>query len=237
MKIGIMQPYLFPYIGYFQLIWASDKFVLHDDVQYIRQGWINRNQIILHKRKFPFVLSVKHDDYSKSINERFYADAFEAETKKLLRNIDQFYSKAPHFTEIRTLVGTVLTTQERNVSKLNTLSIKKTCEYLGINTEIFVSSEMNFDKSLVAEPRVIAINKLLESTHYINPIGGLDLYSNERFQEVGIQLSFLKPIMRPYQQFTPEFIPSMSIIDVMMNCSKESIYEMLGDFQLVRKSV
>lgn len=233
MKIGVMQPYLFPYIGYFQLIWSSDKFVLHDDVQYIRQGWINRNQIILHNRKFLFVFSVKHDDYSKNINERFYTDAFEVEAKKLLKNIDQSYSKAPHFAEVRVLLADVFASSERNVSRFNTLSIKKTCQYIGIDTEILGSSEMKFEKSLVAEPRVIAINKELGSTHYINPIGGLELYSKEKFQENGMQLSFLRSNLPLYEQSTTEFIPSLSIIDVMMNCSKKTIHEMLKDYDLV----
>lgn len=233
MKIGIMQPYLFPYIGYFQLISACDKFVVHDDVQYIQQGWINRNYIIVHNRNYFFVFSVKHDDYSKNINERFYTNAFDVEAKKLLRNIDQSYSKAPHFADVRALLADVLGTPERNVSKLNTLSISKTCQYLGINTERLVSSEMEFEKSLAAEKRVIAINKKLGSTHYINPIGGLELYSKERFQESGIELSFLKPRLSPYQQSTAEFIPGLSIIDVMMNCSAESISEMLRDYELV----
>jgi hypothetical protein len=233
MKIGLMQPYLFPYIGYFQLIWIADRFVVHDDVQYIRQGWINRNQIVLHSRKFLFVFSVKHDDYSKNINERFYADAFEAETRKFFSNIDQSYSKAPYFAEVRTLLTEVLGSPERNVSKLNTLSIIKICKHLGIDTEILVSSEIQFEKSLKAEERVIAINKKLGSTHYFNPIGGRELYSKDRFREDGIQLSFLRPILSPYKQTTAKFLPGLSIIDVMMNCSRESIMEMLGDYELV----
>jgi hypothetical protein len=234
MKIGLMQPYLFPYLGYFQLIQTSDKFVVHDDVQYIRQGWINRNQIILHNRAFLFVFSVKHDDYSKKINERFYAQGFDAEAKKFLRNIDQSYSKAPYFAEVRAMLAAILATPERNVAKLNTMSIRKICEYLGIGAEILVSSELDFDKSLAAEERVIAINQSLGSTHYINPIGGVELYSLERFEEKGLQLSFLKPVLRPYKQSSQEFLPSLSIIDVMMNCSKAELCEMLGEFELIR---
>jgi hypothetical protein len=233
MKIGLMQPYLFPYIGYFQLIWICNKFIVHDDVQYIRQGWINRNRIIIHGREFLFVFGVKHDDYSRNINERFYTDTFDAEVKKFLRNIDQSYSKAPYFAEVRTLLADVLGTPERNVSKLNTLSIRTICQYLGIDTEILTSSEIEFEKSLTAESRVLAINKQLGSTHYINPIGGIELYSKKEFQENGIQLSFLKPRLSPYEQRTAEFLPGLSIIDVMMNCSKASILEMLGDVDLI----
>ena len=232
MKTTLMQPYLFPYIGYFQLIRTSDRFVIHDDVQYIRKGWINRNRIIVHAREYLFVFSVKHDDHSKNINERFYTDSFEAEAKKLLKNIDQSYSKAPHHAEVRPLLAEVFGSPERNVSRLNTLSITKTCQYLGIDTEILLSSEIEFDKSLMAESRVLAVNKKLGSTHYINPIGGTELYSKPRFQENGMQLSFLESRFRPYEQATPEFLPGLSIIDVMMHCSKESVTEMLQDFDL-----
>ena len=96
-----------------------------------------------------------------------------------------------------------------------------------------MSSEIEFDKSLMAESRVIAINTALGSAHYINPIGGIEMYSKDRFQEHGIRLSFLKPELRCYQQSIAEFIPGLSIIDVMMNCSRDSIREMLGDYELV----
>ena len=233
MKIGLMQPYLFPHLGYFQLISACDKFVIHDDVQYIRQGWINRYNIIVHKRKFLFVFSVKHDDYSKNINERFYMETFNVESKKLLRNISQSYSKAPFYADVQPLLGDVFGNPERNVALFNISSLRKICRYLSIDTEIIISSDLAFDKSLTKEARVIEINKLLRGNHYINPIGGLDLYSKERFLGNGIELSFLKSILNPYQQSIAEFLPGLSIIDVIMNCSKDRIFEMLRDFELV----
>lgn len=233
MKVAIMQPYLFPYIGYFQLLKACDKFVIHDDVQYIRQGWINRNRIIVHGREYLFVFSVKRDDYFKNINERYYTDAFDTEACKLLRNIDQAYSKAPFFTDVRSFLAEVFGSTGRNVSSFNIWSITRICEYLGIDTEISVSSEMDFDKSLKAEDRVLAINKALGSTHYINPIGGIELYSKARFLESEIHLSFLRPKLTPYPQLATGFQPGMSIIDVMMNCSRATIVDMLADYDLV----
>ncbi len=228
-----MQPYLFPYIGYFQLIGACDNFVVHDDVQYIRQGWINRNHIILHKQKSLFVFSVQHDDYSKKINERFYADTFTDQARKFLRNIVQSYSKAPYFAETWSLISDILGNAERNVAKFNTWSIRRICQYLGIETEILVASEGKFDKTLTGQDRVIAINQSLGSTHYINPIGGQELYSRERFEENGMQISFLKPRLIPYKQLVTDFLPSLSIIDVLMNCSRENILQMLEDYDLL----
>lgn len=228
-----MQPYLFPYIGYFQLIAACDRFVLHDDVQYIRQGWINRNYIIVHKQRHLFGFSVKRDDTSKNINERFYTDDFSTQAKKLLRNIDQSYSRAPHFTDVRALLTGVLESSERNVARFNLLSIREISRYIGIGTKLLVSSELAFDKSLAGEGRVVAINEEMGSTLYVNPIGGLKLYSKQTFRESGIGLSFLRPRFRPYRQSTAEFIPALSVIDLMMNCSREELSEMLGDYEIV----
>lgn len=232
MKVGIMQPYIFPYIGYFQLIGICDKFVVHDDVQYIRQGWINRNRIIVHRSEYRFVFSVKNDDYSRKINERVYSSTFNVEARKLLRNIDQSYSKAPFFHDFRALLVEVLESDERSVSILNTLAIRAICRYLGIDTEIIESSKMDFDKSLMGEPRVLEINERLGSTHYINPIGGMQIYSRDSFRARGMKLSFLKACLTPYKQLSAEFIPGLSIIDVLMNCSRENVVEMLEDFDL-----
>jgi len=176
---------------------------------------------------------VKRDEYWRNINERFYAKKFELEAKKLLRNIDQSYSKAPHYVSIRELLTEVLGNSERNVSRFNISSIRSICQYLGIDTEIIISSELTFDKTLTAENRVIAINKMLGSIHYINPIGGIDLYSKERFQEDGLELSFLRPKLIPYQQSSTEFIPWLSIIDVLMLNSKDKLIEILNSYELI----
>jgi hypothetical protein len=233
MTLGIMQPYLFPYIGYFQLIAACDKFVVHDDVQYIRQGWVNRNYILANDRRRLFVFSVRHDDHGKSINQRFYSSAFKAEARKLLRVIDQSYAKAPYYGGARALLEEVLENPLRNVAAFNTLSLRRTCRYLRIETEFVVASELAFDKSLSAEDRVIAIGKETGATQYINPIGGMELYSRERFRDNGIELSFLRPTLNYYQQLATTFYPSLSIIDVVMSCSVDDTAGMLKDYELV----
>jgi hypothetical protein len=233
MKIGLMQPYLFPYLGYFQLIYACDKFAVHDDVQYIRQGWVNRNRILVHGKEYLFTLSVKHDNYSKNINERFYTDSFDQEASKLLRNIEQSYSRSSYFKPTQDILRQLFATSERNVARFNLLSIQSVCQYLGIKNDILLSSDLKFEKSLTAESRVLAINRVLGGTHYINPIGGIELYAKENFAREGIQLSFLKTIFTPYQQPATEFIQGLSIIDVLMNCSRENILDMLDDYELL----
>src|SRR5690242_636845 len=97
LKIAIMQPYLFPYIGYFQLINAVDKFVIHDDVQFIKGGWINRNQILVNNREFMFTFSIKKDSSSHNINKRYFSDKFEAEKNKFLRTLKANYGKCERY--------------------------------------------------------------------------------------------------------------------------------------------
>ncbi|MCM8813875.1 MAG: WbqC family protein, partial [Candidatus Omnitrophica bacterium] len=95
MKLGIMQPYIFPYLGYFQLIGAVDKYVIYDDVNYIRSGWINRNYIIVNRRQYLFTICIDHASPFKLINELTIKDDF----VKLSKTIELAYKKAPYFTE------------------------------------------------------------------------------------------------------------------------------------------
>lgn len=233
MKIGIMQPYLFPYLGYFQLINTVDKFVIHDDVQFIKGGWINRNSILLNDDRFNFTFSVMKDHYYKNINERYYTENFTKETKKFLTNISIGYKRAPYFESVYKLLENILNNKERNVSLFNTFSVMKICEYIGIDNEIMFSSKICKDNNLKSEERVIDINKCLKSNWYINPIGGKELYSRSNFEKQNIRLNFLMMNDAKYQQFNSNFINNLSIIDVLMFNSKDIIKELLEKYELL----
>ena len=233
MKIGIMQPYLFPYIGYFQLINAVDIFIIHDDVQYIQAGWINRNRILYTGREFLFTFGVKKDNYTKKINERYFSDNFLKEKKKFLGTLRIAYSKAPNYDVTFDLVEGILNEQEKNISIMTTKSLKIICSYLQIETQFSISSQLEKNNSLTSQDRVIELNKKSNSSHYINPIGGMELYSKEKFLAHGIQLSFLKPKDIVYQQFQNGFIPWLSIIDVLMFSSIEETKNMLNQYELI----
>ncbi|WML35818.1 WbqC family protein [Clostridium sp. OS1-26] len=233
MKVGIMQPYLFPYLGYFQLINAVDKFVIHDDVQYIKGGWINRNSILINNTKFNFTFSVKKEHYYKNINERYYASNFEQESNKLLRNIEIAYKKSPNFHDIYKLIINILKQNIKNVSEFNTMSIIEICNYIGIESDISMSSKLCKNNSLKGEERVIGINKCLKSSWYINPIGGIQLYSKDNFEKNNIKLNFIKMKDIKYKQFNNNFIQSLSIIDVLMFNSKEETKRLLDEYQLI----
>jgi len=235
MKLGIMQPYLFPYIGYFQLINAVDVFVFHDDVQYIKRGWINRNTILYSGGNMPstlFTFSVKYDMFGKKINERQYSDVFSTEAKRLLKTLYYTYHKAPYYADTIELIREILTCNDRCVSQYNTYSLQKVAEYLGIKTRFLLSSTLKIPPELKAQNRVLWLCKYLGATAYINAIGGQNLYSEETFVREGLQLHFLKAGDISYQQFGDVFVPNLSIIDVMMFNSPQDIRDLLEVYRL-----
>lgn len=233
-----MQPYLFPYIGYFQLINAVDKFVIHDDVQFIKAGWINRNRILVNHHEHLFTFSLKKNSSYLNINERYFSDNFDEEKNKLFRTLKNSYGKSKNFKEVFSLIQEILNVNhtDKDISKIITRSLIMICDYLKIRTPIITSSEMEKNSDVAGEKRVIEINKRLNSTHYINPIGGVELYSEENFLKHNIQLSFLKSRPINYIQNGAEFLPWLSIIDVLMFNTTEEIIGMLNEYDFVQSA-
>jgi hypothetical protein len=233
MKLGIMQPYLFPYIGYFQLIAACDQFVIHEDIQYIKGGWINRNRILVNGEPQYITLPIRKDGSDLDINKRYFTPDFGSQKAIVGRRIEGAYRKAPFFKEVSDLIGSCLQATEDNVALFITHTIKQCCDYLGITTPITLSSSLAIDPAIQAEKRVIAINKTIGSDCYINPIGGFALYNRDNFLQQGIKLYFLQTQDLRYSQFSESFVPSLSIIDVMMFNSKDSLMNLLLKRDLV----
>ena len=233
MKIGIMQPYFLPYIGYFTHINSVDKFVFLDDVQYIRRGWVNRNRIKIANVWKYITLPIKHKSLSTKIHEIYVANDLR-QINKIKKGIELSYKKAPFFDEIKKEIFKLIE-PDVNLSKLNISLIKKICEYLNISTQMYKSSELKKDESLTGENNIIKIVLLLKGKHYINPIGGIKIYSKSRFLENKIKLSFLKmnEIEIIYPQGKGKFIPNLSIIDTLMWNSTEEIQHMLKKYKLI----
>ncbi len=231
MKLGIMQPYFFPYLGYWQLINAVDKYVVYDDVTYIKGGWINRNNILLNNSSHLITLSLVNSSSFKNINEiEITRDSIKLE--KLLKTIKVAYMKAPHYKEIMPIIEKLVRTNT-NIAKLNFNSIIEINKYLNIQTEILLSSQIKKDNKLKAQDKVIHINEILGADTYYNAIGGQTLYSKEIFKEKGINLRLLKMNELRYKQFNNEFVPNLSIIDVLMFNKKETIQKYLDNFCLI----
>jgi hypothetical protein len=232
MTLAIMQPYFFPYIGYFQLINAVDKFVVYDDVNFINKGWINRNNILVGGKANLFTVPLKGASQNLLIHE-IELENIDGFSKKFLKTIEQSYKKAPFFNEGFEIVERVFNSFSGNISELATKSLTETCQYLGLDTEIVPSSVIYQNQNLKAQERILDICLQEKAAHYINPIGGLELYSKELFAQNGILLNFIKSKRVEYPQFKNEFVPWLSMIDVLMFCSKDQIYGFLSEYQLV----
>lgn len=232
--VTIMQPYLFPYVGYFQLLECSDIFVIHDDVQYIKGGWINRNRILVNNAQSWLTLPIKSASFSLLINQRIYA-VTQSERNKILQRIESNYRKAPHFLDIFPFIVEMINYNLINVSEFNTYLIRSLADLLKIKCQIILSSELNKDNSLNGQERVIEINHCLGSTHYVNPIGGTALYREQDFVECGLELSFLQPGNIQYSQFKEPFLPFLSIIDVLMFNGGIGTSKLLTKYDLIKQ--
>jgi hypothetical protein len=228
MKLAIMQPYLFPYLGYFQLIQAVDAFVVYEDVNFINRGWINRNNILVQGKPHLFTLDLVGASQNKLVN----AISVGTNSEKLLKTIRQSYIKAPMFASVFPLVEDILVQQEKNLARFLEYQLRVVCEYLGLYPRWHVSSQLSKNPALRGQAKVLAICEALGASHYINAPGGGALYDKDVFAKCGVQLSFIKPKAVSYQQYGNEFVPNLSIIDVLMFNSREQCGKLLGEYEL-----
>ena len=219
MKLAVMQPYFFPYIGYWQLINTADVFVIYDDVNYINKGWINRNQILVKGEAHMITLSLQQSSQNKKINNILVG----SNKDKLLRTISNAYKKAPYFTRIYPLVEQLMNDNEKSLSKFLGNSIQTLSKFLDLSTKIVFSSDLAYDRQEKGQDKIIEIAEYFQATTYVNPVGGKALYQNTSFRRREIKLEFLETNNFNYKQFNNYFVPSLSIIDVMMFNNKSEI--------------
>lgn len=224
--VAVMQPYFFPYLGYFQLIAQADIFVFHDDVQYIKAGWVNRNRIMANGEARWLTLPVRHGDHALAINQRSYKLS-PATAGGLLRRVGAAYHGAPRRDAVLPLVREILNFDNANVAAFNINLVMRLAAELGIETRMVVSSAMEKGDRLAGQQRVIDICRRLGATRYVNPIGGMGLYARQAFARHGIELRFFKsavPTRLPSSQPAPL---GLSIIDTLMFNDGDSIMRML----------
>jgi WbqC-like protein family len=236
MKVAIMQPYFLPYIGYFQLINAVDV-VIYDNIQFSKKGWFHRNRLLVNGNADYFTLPLKKDSDYLNVNQRYLGDNWDEEKSKILRKIKECYRKAPNFESTYKLVESVFENSEKNLFEFLYNSVLTVNSYLGIDTKIIKSSVINIDHELKSQDKVLAICNKLEAKQYINPIGGLELYDNNSFTNLNIDLSFLQSNSIEYQQLGQAFIPWLSIVDVLMFNDLAKIKSWLSDFKLQKNSI
>ena len=234
MKLAIMQPYVFPYIGYFQLIKAVDVFVIYDDVNFRKQSWLNRNKVLLNGSEFLFTFPCKGISSFKKINE-IQIDYDKKPLEKFKKLIEQAYRKAPQFNNVMKLIVKIMDYKPQNISELGKLSVLELCNYLEIETTILISSEKFSDSvELIKEYRLKNICKKLGAVDYVNAQGGQQLYNKKDFLKDNINLNFLIPHDDiKYNQINSEgFIPWLSIIDLIMHNSVDECKLMLNAYSL-----
>lgn len=230
-----MQPYIFPYIGYYQLINHVDKFVVYDNIQYTKKGWFNRNRILYNNEPQYFTIPIKNGSDYLNVNQRYISETWVKEKNKLLNKIKSSYQKAPYFDKTYSFIESIFSEDSYNLFDFLYSSLIKTCIYISIETEIIVSSNLKIDHSLKSQDKVLAICKYLNAKTYTNPIGGISLYEKEVFKTENIELSFLQPDLSKYKQLNcNDFISHLSIIDVLMNNSVNDVKKMLNLYSIIR---
>ncbi|WP_426416867.1 WbqC family protein [Aestuariirhabdus sp. LZHN29] len=229
MRVSVMQPYFIPYLGYWQMMSAADVFVVFDDVNYIKRGYVNRNSILLHGLPHLVTLQVNQASQNRKICELSVGD----NSNKILETMRHAYSKAPYYKGVMQMMHESLQGDRSSLSNFLENSIKVIALYMGIETRFLFSSSFSHDSSMKGSERIIDIAGRLGANTYLNPIGGVGLYSKEEFSQNGIELSFLKMEEVRYPQLGDRFVPNLSIIDVLMFNDVSTVKELLGRYTLV----
>ena len=231
-SLAIMQPYFLPYIGYFQLLNAVDNFVIYDNIKYSKKYFVNKNSFLQNDKPCVFSLALKKDSDYLHINERYISQSFNKE--KLLDSIYFAYKKAPYHNALIPLLESILNYPKDNLFDFIYHSILKVCIYLGIDTNIIISSTLPINHHLKAQDKVIAICKAMNASKYINSIGGITLYNEDDFSNQNIKLRFLQVAENmQYTQFDKRFTPNLSIIDVIAFNSKDEIKNLLLQYKII----
>lgn len=225
MILGVMQPYFFPYIGYFQLIKHVDRMIFYDDVTYIKNGWIDRNRILINGSPHYFKVPLDAaSSYRRICDIGLNSKCFEMWRSKFLRQLQSTYGSAPFYSIGMDLVEDVLFTECNSIGELAMLSVKKVTNYLKIQT-IFLQSSVDYDNSeLNRSERIIDFCKIEGCNTYVNNYSGFDLYNVEYFSSEDVSLNFLKPFIKEYSQRNRNvFVGGLSILDLIMNIDSDDI--------------
>ena len=234
-KLGIMQPYFMPYLGYFSLIKHTDVFILLDEVQFIRHGWIERNRILKQSGGWLYISIPLKSHNQKTTIKDIEINHVTPWKRKILDQL-VYYRNAPYYWDIKKLLEEALSDDAHDITHLNQNCLRKVCEYLGIHTPIEIFSEMglNIEPVKAADEWALSICKAIPGvTEYWNPPGGKSFFNAEKYERNGIEIKFQKVELLNYSQKSEPFIPGLSIVDVMMFNDKYIINEMLDRYYFI----
>lgn len=218
-----------PYIGYWQLMAAVDKYVVYDDVNFIKRGWANRNNLLLNGEPHMFSISLNGASQNKLFNEIEVADDF----SKLRKTIYHCYSKAPMYETTMNLLDEIFDYPDKNLARFVYHSFQVVLDYINCPTELVMSSSIDKDNSLKGQDKILEICHKLHYDKYINTIAGEELYVKSKFIENGITLNFLQASSPVYKQFSNSYVPNLSMIDVLMFNTVPEIREQLNQYTLI----
>ncbi len=231
-----MQPYFLPYAGYFSLIRNTDMFILLDDVQFIRHGWIERNRIINYNKYWQYInVSLKKHSQKTKIKNIQINNSINW-SRKILAQLESYKKKAPYYNTIIDLLNSVFTNNFENITNLNYSLLQKICNYLDISSKITVFSQMNLDIEDVLAPDEWALNickSISGVKEYWNPEGGITFFDKEKYKRNGIDVKFLKYNLTPYNQKTKTFESGLSIIDLLMFNSINDVNTLIDGYTIV----
>lgn len=231
MKLVIMQPYLFPYLGYIQLMQVADTFVIYDDAQFARASWINRNRIIGSNGPQLFTLNLVGASANKAISEIHIGDNL----SKLRKTMNQTYAKAPFVEDGMSFIDECFAFEDANLARFLGNSLILLANRLQLPTKFVWASELGRNTTLAAQDAVLDMCEILGATHYINAEGGKELYSQADFRSRNMQLSFLQHHVTEYPQTRnrSDFEPRLSVIDPIMNIGFAGVKAKLNNYDLV----
>lgn len=232
MKLAIMQPYYFPYLGYWQLFNYVDVFVIYDDVQFMKGGWVNRNRILINGKINYVTIPLKKASHKANINEKEIMSGFNFSQHKSLIHIA--YKDSPHNNQINLLLESIANNNSTNLSDFLYDTIVAVADLINSQTKIIKSSDLSIDQDLKGQERVLEICKKLNANEYINPIGGKELYNKNSFNEEGIELRFLqkKSIVYPQCNNFP-FVDNLSIVDLLAYNSIFDVKSLLNEYEIL----
>ncbi len=232
-RIAIMQPYLFPYLGYFQLMSKVDAFWLLDTAQFVKRGWMNRNNVFCQGEKTLFSIPVERARRDALIFERKYATEAPIAFRKLLLTLENSYSKAPYIENSCAMVEharhrSIQNLEGADFTELTEFALRNCADHIGVTTPIKRISSLGLDTSLSGQDRIIAACQMIGAREYLNMAGGRDLYSDSDFESAGVKLLFLHQDLLPYSQGTPHFEPGLSILDAIAHVAPEDFPRLIS---------
>jgi hypothetical protein len=230
MIVAIMQPYFFPYIGYFQLMSAVDTFVIYDDVQYINRGWVNRNRIASRGLVQWLTMPVSKAPREWPINKRHYVDDSKVRAR-LVEKVQRTYSQSAFFDAVFPELEDLINYADCNVARHNANSLTSLARKLGVDCRVVKSSEIEKPSGLKGAAKIIDICDRIGARHYINSIGGRLLYDANEFRRRSIELLFLETQVPPQQlSVGPQYL---SIIDSLMREGPVASRQALAEYRLL----